>query len=1018
MGHTFRVFVASALALTLVSFSAYGQVSSVAYRVLGQVDMQGNGVNIVQGVELHSPFGVALDARNGQVHIYISDTTNCRILAWADVNSYQMGNAPSLILGQPGPQYSGPLGIGVQGLNAPVGLAVDPTTGNLYVADFGDNRVVRFPSPFNNPSRVQPDEVFGQPNFSTLSAGATSNASLNQPRAVAFDSAGNLWVADTGNNRVLRFSAAVLNQQGSSVAADTVIGQSSFTGNTANAGGASSASGFSVPSALAFDQQNNLYVADYNNNRVLRFAGPLGPSKPFPAATAAWGQANYTTGTLSTQPSASTLNGPTGVAIDGNGNLYVSAPNDNRVLEFATNAGLGPAAKSVWGQTDFTTTTSNAGSSPLASPSSLAAPQSVQVDASGNVYIVDTGNNRVLEVPANSKTAYRVWGQNSFSANGPNEIKPGSIRFPYQIAIDYSQQPYAIYVSDTVNNRVLVWKDSVHFTNGQPADLAIGQPDMLTGAANVDTQGSTTVASSTSLSAPTGIAVTSSGVLYVADSGNNRVLRFPRPVNQSGRITPDAVIGQFDFTSTLSAVVNASSLNQPGGLAVGPNGDLFVADSSNNRILEFAAGAGNGASAVRVYGQPSLNSAIYPTIFSAQTLAAPQGIAVDTGSNLYVADTGANRVVVFPNTQNAPAAGMVATFVIGPASFSGTSSSLSSPFSVAPDGNGNIYVSDRGNNRVLVYSSLVFLSQAGATASAVVGQQSVKGTAANWDSADGRATSDSLSSPAGVYVDRQNTLYVGDAGNSRVLHFLNPATTVNAASLQSSVPVAPGSLASLFGSGLASDQTVSTGTTWPMSALDRQVFVNDQLPAPLYYVSATQFNFQVPTNAPLGAQQISVRLADTGELIAGGPLLVQAAAPGIFTANSQGSGQAAVVNQNGSINGPSNPAPVGSTISIYATGQGQVSPAVPDGMAAPATLSYTVAVPTTNGTTCLNSPNSMCVAVGSTFGTVSFSGLAPGFIGLWQINVTLPQGVATGNAVPLKVVIDGSPSNLGTVAIR
>lgn len=1018
MAHSLRVFPASTFALFLASFSAYAQVSSVAYRVLGQVDMQENGLNMVQGVELHSPFGVALDARNSQVHIYISDTTNCRILAWADVNSYQMGNPPSLILGQPGPQYSAPLGIGVQGLNAPIGLAVDPTTGNLYVADFGDSRVVRFPSPFNNPSRVQPDEVFGQPNFNTLTAGATSNASLNQPRAVAFDSAGNLWVADTGNNRVLRFGAAVLNQQGSAVAADTVIGQNSFTGNAADAAGAVSASGFDGPAALAFDQQNNLYVADSNNNRVLMFAGPLGPSTLFPAATAVWGQANYATRTLPAQPSATSMNGPTGIAIDGNGNLYVSAPNDNRILQFAANVGLGAVAKNVWGQTDFKTTTSDTGSFPLASASSLAAPETIEIDASGNLYIADTGNNRVLEFPVNSKTAYRVWGQNGFSANGPNEIKAGSINFPYQVAIDYSQQPFAIYVSDTGNNRVLVWKDSVHFTNGQPADLVIGQPGMLTAAANIDSQGSTTVASSTSLSAPTGIAVTSTGTVYVADSGNNRVLRFPRPVSQNGRITPDAVIGQSDFSSTLSAVVNASSLNQPGGLAIGPNGDLFVADSGNNRILEFAAGAGNGASAVRVYGQPGMNSAIHPTIFSAQTLAGPQGIAVDSGSNLYVADTGANRAVIFPNTQSAPAAGMVATFVIGPASFSSTSSALKSPLSIAPDGNGNIYVSDTGNNRVLMYPSLVFLSVAGSTASAVVGQQTVSGTAANWDSLDGRATSDSLNSPAGVYVDRQNTLYVGDAGNNRVPQFLNPATAVNAASLQASVPVAPGSLASLFGSSFVSGQTVSAGTTWPTSALDRQVFINDQLPAPLYYVNATQINFQVPSNAPLGAQQISVRLADTGELVAGGSLLVQAAAPGIFTSNSQGSGQGAVVNQDGTINGPSNPAPVGSTISIYATGQGQVSPAVPDGTAAPATLSYTVAVPTTNGTTCLSSPNSMCVPIGSTFGAVSFSGLAPGFIGLWQINVMLPQGVTTGSAVPVRVVIDGSPSNIVSVAIR
>src|SRR5207248_801377 len=96
------------------------------------------------------------------------------------------------------------------------------------------------------------------------------------------------------------------------------------------------------------------------------------------------------------------------------------------------------------------------------------------------------------------------------------------------------------------------------------------------------------------------------GTLYVADAGNNRVLRYPRPVNQSGRITPNAVIGQADFTSSTSAAVSSSSLSLPTGVALGPTGTLFVADAGNNRVLEFSAGSGSSASAIRVYGQPNM----------------------------------------------------------------------------------------------------------------------------------------------------------------------------------------------------------------------------------------------------------------------------------------------------------------------------------------------------------------------------------------------------------------------------
>src|ERR1700683_1780867 len=115
MPTSLTVLPRSALVLGLAfALCLDAQVSSTAYRVLGQVDLQESGLNMVQGVEMHLPLGVALDSRGGQTHIYISDTSNSRILAWADVNSYQIGNPPGLILGQPGPTYTAPLGIGTQ----------------------------------------------------------------------------------------------------------------------------------------------------------------------------------------------------------------------------------------------------------------------------------------------------------------------------------------------------------------------------------------------------------------------------------------------------------------------------------------------------------------------------------------------------------------------------------------------------------------------------------------------------------------------------------------------------------------------------------------------------------------------------------------------------------------------------------------------------------------------------------------------------------------------------------------
>src|SRR5690242_16269839 len=99
---------------------------------------------MVQGVELNGPGGVALDGRTGRTRLYVADTGNSRVLAWDDVSSYQIGDAPALVLGQPGPQYSSSQGIGAKGFTGLTALAVDPRTGNLYVADTGNNRILRF----------------------------------------------------------------------------------------------------------------------------------------------------------------------------------------------------------------------------------------------------------------------------------------------------------------------------------------------------------------------------------------------------------------------------------------------------------------------------------------------------------------------------------------------------------------------------------------------------------------------------------------------------------------------------------------------------------------------------------------------------------------------------------------------------------------------------------------------------------------------------------------------------------
>lgn len=1019
---TAKLSRASAL-LTVSLFTLQAaELSTSAYRVLGQRGFQQNGVNMVQGFELSAPAGLALDLRNGNARLYISDTGNHRILGYADVRSYQAGDPPALILGQANRQFSVPNGIGPGGLNGPLGLAVDPNTGNLYAADTGNSRILRFPDPFANPARVEPDAVYGQASFNSVAPQATRR-NLNRPRALAFDSFGHLWVADSGNHRLVRFNAAVLDSI-TPPELDAVIGQPDFVSAFANSGaGAISASGFDIPTALVFDAQDNLYAADFNNARILRFPREPGSSNLSPAANAVWGQADLGTRGVPTQVTPTRLAGPVGLAVDSSGSVYVSVATDHRILVFPSAPSSTP--NFVFGQRDFTSNRANAGAAPRASASTLSSPTSLAVDSEGNVYSADTGNNRVLMFPPRTPSASRVWGQLDYSANSPNQVKPASLNSPVKMAIDYSTPPYALYVADPNNHRVLGWRDASRFRDGDPADFVIGQPDLFTAHANLDTPNPNTP-SQVSLASPAGLCVDSNdGTLYVADTGNNRVLRYPRPASQAGRITPDAVIGQIDFTTSTSASVTASTLNSPTGLALGPDGNLFVSDSGNNRVLEFAPRPGSNAAAIRVYGQPDFNTFSPPAEAGPQTLSNPRGLFVDPSGALYVADTGAHRIVLYPNTQAAPSAGAAAAIVIGQNSFTLSAASLlRTPTDVALDGDGNIYVADFSNNRILVFPPALFLPPNGATPASVIGQRDLRSTAPNWDSILGLASQAGLFGPYGIYLDRRDTLYIGDIGNNRVVHILKKAALANAATGQPG-PLAPGAIVSLTGSALTAEPPSADPPSpwsqrapggWPMTASGRQVVINDEIAAPIFFFHPELVTFQLPQNTPLGTSRIAIRVAETGELVAGARTPVAASSPGIFTARD--TAQAAATNEDGRANSSSNPAIRGTVLTLLGTGQGQVSPPVADGEAAPdAPLSKTVTVLTSDVRGC-SGAQAMCVVMGNTFGEIQYSGLAPGFVGVWQVKVKIPQNAAPGSALPLRVIINGAPSNTVTVAIR
>jgi len=187
----------------------------------------------------------------------------------------------------------------------------------------------------------------------------------------------------------------------------------------------------------------------------------------------------------------------------------------------------------------------------------------------------------------------------------------------------------------------------------------------------------------------------------------------------------------------------------------------------------------------------------------------------------------------------------------------------------------------------------------------------------------------------------------------------------------------------------------------PTTLLGVQVLVNGT-PAPLFFVSPSQINFQMLSAITDPTIQVAVVSAGVRSLPIDVPVVTEE--PGLFTIAANGAGQAAVLNADNSVNGTGNPAAAGTVLQIFATGLGKVDPPVSPGQPALADpLSLTVSKP--------------IVRIGGTVAELLFSGLAPGFVGLYQINVRIPPGLASGQQ-NLQVELNGRQSNVATVAIR
>jgi hypothetical protein len=455
---------------------------------------------------------------------------------------------------------------------------------------------------------------------------------------------------------------------------------------------------------------------------------------------------------------------PWGIAFSA-GKLFIVDNGNHRILAWnGIPTASGAAADFVLGQPDMTSSVYNNGG---LSGSTLYYPGSIYSDGT-KLFVADKNNHRVLiwntTPTTTAQSASFALGQTGLTSNSYNspQISGSTMYYPAGVFTDGTR----LFVSDVSNYRLLVW-NTTPTTSGQAASFAIGQPDFGTNVLNKQYR-----PSATSIYRPKSIYADGTKMV-VTDYGFNRVLIYNTLPIASGQAA-NVVLGQPDFTSNASnnGGISASSLNYPASaIIVGTK--LFVADSSNNRVLGWnTIPTTNGQAADFVLGQPNLTSNTSNNGgVSASSLYFPEGMYSD-GTRLYVADSNNHRVLVWnslPSTN-----GEAASFALGQTNLTSNSSGTSATTMSGPTGvysvGTKLFVADWSNNRVLIWNAIPTTS--GQAADFALGQPTLTSGAAN----NGGLSGSTLSNPYSI-TSNGTKLYVAEQNNQRVLVWNTIPTT-------------------------------------------------------------------------------------------------------------------------------------------------------------------------------------------------------------------------------------------------
>jgi uncharacterized repeat protein (TIGR02543 family) len=654
-------------------------------------------------------------------------------------------------------------------------LAVD-SAGNLYIADAGSNRIRMvdtkgvihtFAGNGNNANRGD--------------GGPAISASLNTPTAIVFDAKGDLLIADTGNNEIRMVSP------------NGIMSKVAGTGNAAFDGynGTAATAAFSGPTGVAVDQSGNIYVSDTGNQlvRMISTAGITSVIAGFASQKGAFGDGR--------QAATAEVNNPGSLVFDTAGNLYIADIGNDRVRRIAPNGVISNYAGSG------TVGAGGDGGYAIAANLNL---QAIGIDPQNNLLIADGGNYRVRFVSASSGFISTIGGNGLITYNPQNLLRNGD----------------TLYFSDTNANRIRQFSITA---GASSISLLAGNGQSTFDAAD-------DVALVARLNAPRGIAMDSAGNIYFADSKNDAIRK----------ITPEgALVTLAGNATTIDAgdggLATAAVVDGPVDVAIAGNGsgNLYILEQQGNKVRVITP---NGN--IATYAGTGLPGAPpSPTgVALSQPLNGPQGLAVDTTGALYIADTGNNLIrKVTTDGKIATVAGSGASGYTGDGG-AATSAALRSPTAVAVDSFGNLFIADTRNDVIReVGADGIIGTVAGIPAVPPV---------AGFNGDGSPATSYSLNQPNAVVIGSGCSILVADTGNQRIREVF-PAVAYSVTTNPPGLKV------------IADGQTVSTpvtlnwlpGTSHQLNALSPQSGTTGT-----QYVSASAQTISVACGAPRASESL------------------------------------------------------------------------------------------------------------------------------------------------------------------